>query len=237
MPAGAPGARSASDASRPATSVLSASIRPAANTSVFAAPTRAATSVAESAISSAAQLVRDRYVRAHEAVAGHAPHHLVEPVRLDAEQLVGPVQADRLESGVLHRRRAAVAHRPAEQSYAHALCRRRRRPHSPRERRCSLWGTHPPPPTAQSRSSCWACRRRFPARSLPGGVVLGLVRLELLEGASRTRAGRRCRASPRNRGNRRSPAARPHAARRGPGCRSASAAARRGCACCTASRR
>jgi hypothetical protein len=62
------------------------------------------------------ELVRDRHVGAREAAGRQLTHERVEPLRLDREQLVAPVQPELLEGRVVHRRGTAVGDRPAEDS-------------------------------------------------------------------------------------------------------------------------
>ena len=101
-------------------SVLSAWIEPSApNTSVFAAPIARARAVGSVGQRQRRLLVRDRHVRAAEPGAGQRAHGLLEQLRRHREQAVAPVaEPGRPQRGVLHRRRAAVADRPAEHAEA-----------------------------------------------------------------------------------------------------------------------
>ena len=72
------------------------------------------------------RFVRDRHVRADESGLRKRAYGLVEELGRDREPLVAePLQAERGERGLVHRRRAAVSDRPAEDAEtagAHYFC-------------------------------------------------------------------------------------------------------------------
>ena len=90
--------------------------RPSAKMSVLAAPDRPRDlALQRRRASSAAQLVRDRDVRPHEALRRAASRtNVVEPLRLDVERARSASRGpSSREGGVVHRRRAAVPDGPA----------------------------------------------------------------------------------------------------------------------------
>ena len=88
---------------------------PSSKERVLAAPTARATAVGSSAASSARSLCGIVTFAPTNPCAGKGLEHLGEPLRLDVQRLVAPVEAQLAEGRVVHRRRAAVPDRVAQQ--------------------------------------------------------------------------------------------------------------------------
>ena len=106
--------RAAARRAGPAASVLSAWIAPSSKVSVFAAPIARAASLGVVGQRERRLLVRDRHVRAAVARRRQRAHRLLEQLGRDRQLHVAPVEPERLERRVVHRRRAAVRDRVAE---------------------------------------------------------------------------------------------------------------------------